>query len=66
MPSVDPFRVRCLEIRGSAEAVRSPADPATGADGAIIRIRPKRIISVGINKEFDMAAPAADNRDVEG
>jgi pyridoxamine 5'-phosphate oxidase family protein len=63
--SHDPFRARCLEIRGEAEAVRGPADPATGADGAVIRIRPRRIISFGINAELDMAAPAADNRDVE-
>jgi pyridoxamine 5'-phosphate oxidase family protein len=65
VPSLDPYRIRCLEIRGTAEAVRGPADPATGADGAIIRIHPKRVISIGINKEFDVAAPAADTRDVE-
>lgn len=64
VPSLDPFRVRCLEVRGWAEAVRTPADEATGADGAIIRIHPKRIISFGINTEFDMNAVAADNRDV--
>ena len=63
--SLEPLRVRCLEIRGSAEAVRGPADPAAGADGAVIRIRPKRIISFGINAELDMAAPTSDNRDVE-
>jgi pyridoxamine 5'-phosphate oxidase family protein len=64
--SLEPFHPRCLEIRGSAEAVRGPADPATGSDGAVIRIRPKRIISFGINSGFDMATVAADNRDVEG
>lgn len=37
VPSVDPWRVRCLEIRGRAETV-----------GAIIRIHPRRIISFGI------------------
>ena len=63
--SLEPLRVRCLEIRGSAEAVRGPADPAAGADGAVIRIRPKRIISFGINAELDMSAPTSDNRDVE-
>lgn len=49
VPSVDPWRVRCVEIRGRAEAV----DPSTGAagrgDGAIIRIHPRRIISFGIS-----------------
>ena len=66
VPSLEPFRVRCLEIRGVAEAVRGPGDPATGSDGAIIRIRPKRIISFGINSEFDSGRLDADNRDVEG
>ena len=66
VPSLDPFQARCLEIRGSAETVRGPADPDTGSDGAIIRIRPKRIISFGINSDFDMATFTADNRDVEG
>lgn len=37
VPSVDPWRVRCLEIRGRGEVV-----------GAIIRINPRRIISFGI------------------
>lgn len=63
--SREPFHPRCLEVRGSAEAVRGPGDPAVGGDGAIIRIRPKRIISFGINSDFDMATVAADNRDVE-
>lgn len=64
IPSEDPFQVRCLEIRGTAEAVRGPGDPASGDDGAVIRIRPRRIISFGINAEFDMATVATDNRDV--
>lgn len=64
--SLDPFLPRCLEIRGSAEAVRGPGDPAAGDDGAVIRIRPKRIISFGVNSAFDMATVSADCRDVEG
>jgi pyridoxamine 5'-phosphate oxidase family protein len=43
LPSVDPWRVRCLEIRGVAEAVQPP-----GGD-AVIRIHPRRIISFGID-----------------
>jgi pyridoxamine 5'-phosphate oxidase family protein len=39
VPSVDPWRVRCLEIRGRGEAV-----------GEIIRIHPRRIISFGIDE----------------
>jgi pyridoxamine 5'-phosphate oxidase family protein len=62
--SLDPYQVRCLEIRGSAEAVHGEANPAVGGDGGIIRIHPKRIISIGINQEFDMNNPKSDNRDV--
>jgi pyridoxamine 5'-phosphate oxidase family protein len=51
--SVKPWRVRCLEIRGHAEAIETPTDatygPATGIDGAVIRIHPGRIISFGID-----------------
>jgi pyridoxamine 5'-phosphate oxidase family protein len=51
--SVDPWTVRCLEIRGTAEALEQPTDvagPVYGA-GAIIRIRPTRIISYGIDPD---------------
>jgi pyridoxamine 5'-phosphate oxidase family protein len=43
LPSVDPWRVRCLEIRGVGEALAPP-----GGD-ALIRIHPRRIISFGID-----------------
>jgi pyridoxamine 5'-phosphate oxidase family protein len=50
--SRSPWRVRCLEIRGTAEQATTPR--ATGAyggalDTAIIRITPTRIISFGID-----------------
>ncbi|MGU3499992.1 PPOX class F420-dependent oxidoreductase [Mycobacterium sp. C31M] len=50
--SRDPWRVRCLEIRGTAEHAQVPA--AVGGSGdpldeAIIRITPTRIISFGID-----------------
>jgi pyridoxamine 5'-phosphate oxidase family protein len=53
LASIQPWRVRCLEIRGHAEAIAEPADSAYGAatggfDGAIIRVHPERIISFGI------------------
>lgn len=47
--SVQPWRVRCLEIRGLGEAIDSPSDSATGNTEAIIRIHPRRIISFGID-----------------
>jgi pyridoxamine 5'-phosphate oxidase family protein len=48
--SVDPWRVRCLEIRGHAEALTEAADSASRIPGAIIRIHPERIISFGIGQ----------------
>jgi len=56
LASVQPWRPRCVEIRGHAEAITEPTDSAwgTGAppgfDGAIIRIHPRRIISFGIDE----------------
>jgi pyridoxamine 5'-phosphate oxidase family protein len=50
--SRDPWTVRCLEIRGTAEAIAHPTDAVTSmGDGAIIRIRPQRIISWGIDPD---------------
>jgi pyridoxamine 5'-phosphate oxidase family protein len=48
--STQPWRVRCLEIRGIAEAVPGPSGPTPGHDGSIIRIVPRRIISFGIDQ----------------
>ena len=52
--SRDPWRVRCLEIRGIAEqAVIGASRGAAGdeLDSAIIRVTPKRIISFGIDDQ---------------
>jgi pyridoxamine 5'-phosphate oxidase family protein len=65
IPSLDPWRVRCLEIRGVAEAVPGPKEAAGDLDGAIIRITPRRIISYGIevpDQEPHELTP--NNRDV--
>jgi pyridoxamine 5'-phosphate oxidase family protein len=57
VPSVNPWTVRCLEIRGHGEAIATPADSAyespspAGVDGAIIRIHPARVISFGLGEE---------------
>jgi len=57
--SHDPWRVRCLEIRGTAEQAE-----AAGGD-AIIRITPKRIISFGIDDtDTDPHDLVPDSRDV--
>jgi pyridoxamine 5'-phosphate oxidase family protein len=47
--SVEPWRVRCLEIRGLGEAIEAQSSSATGSTGAIIRIHPRRIISFGLD-----------------
>ncbi len=47
--SVSPWRVRGVEIRGSAEALGDPLDPAIAVgDGAIIRILPERVVAWGV------------------
>jgi len=52
--SRDPWRVRCLEIRGTAEQAETPAARTPSGDEldtAIIRITPGRIISFGIDDQ---------------
>jgi len=67
--SRDPWRVRCLEIRGTAE--QSETDAGTtepngdSLDAAIIRITPRRIISFGIDDtDTEPHLLTADSRDV--
>lgn len=47
--SREPWRVRCVEIRGHAEAISGSDGPWSGTDGAIIRVHPQRIISFGLH-----------------
>lgn len=49
--SLNPWTVRCLEIRGDAEALSEPADSAGHVRGPIIRIHPRRVISFGIDAD---------------
>jgi pyridoxamine 5'-phosphate oxidase family protein len=48
--SVQPWRVRFLEIRGPAEAVPSREHGDGKPDTALIRIRPSRVLSFGIEE----------------
>jgi pyridoxamine 5'-phosphate oxidase family protein len=48
IPSRDPWQVRFLEIRGTAEAI--PGTDQAGEGGAFIRIRPTKIISFGVEQ----------------
>jgi len=43
--------VRCLEIRGRAEALDDVDPPAPYFSRQVIRIHPERIISFGINAD---------------
>ena len=67
--SRNPWRVRCLEIRGTAEQAesgeRSREPNNAEIDTAIIRITPRRIISFGIDDtETEPHKLATDSRDV--
>jgi pyridoxamine 5'-phosphate oxidase family protein len=66
--SRDPWRVRCLEIRGVAEQAEIPPQHTAVSDHldtAIIRVTPKRIISFGIDdQETEPHQLRADIRDV--
>jgi pyridoxamine 5'-phosphate oxidase family protein len=46
--SFDPWVVRCLEVRGTAEALTDQTPPNPYMSGEVIRIRPRRIISWGL------------------
>jgi len=63
--SMQPRRVRCLEIRGHAEAIEDPTDTVGELDGAIIRVHPRRIISFGIDEgDLDPHLLTPNNRNV--
>ena len=48
VPSTNPWRVRCLEIRGRAEALVDVGLPDNPFDDAVIRIHPERILAFGV------------------
>jgi pyridoxamine 5'-phosphate oxidase family protein len=55
--SRDPWRVRCLEIRGVAEAISDPP---------LIRLRPQRVISFGIDEpDTEAHSLTVSKRDVD-
>ena len=63
--SVSPWRVRCVEIRGTAEAVPAAAAQGPAGDGAIIRLHPRRIISFGLDQpDTEPHELTPDSRDV--
>lgn len=49
--SLDPWTVRCLEVRGLAETLTDQPAPNPYFTGEIIGIRPRRIISWGLGPD---------------
>lgn len=47
--SVQPWRVRCLEIRGTAEALTGVETYIGDSPGELIRIHPERVIAFGLD-----------------
>jgi pyridoxamine 5'-phosphate oxidase family protein len=65
LASVDPWRVRCLEIRGYGEAMEVPEGSSANFGGPVIRIHPKRVISSGIDDtDTEPHKLVANNRNV--
>ena len=46
--SYQPWKVRCVEIRGHAEALTGQPAPRPGMSNEIIRIHPARVIAFGL------------------
>ena len=49
LASVQPWRVRCVEIRGRGEALRDQSGQLPGFSAEIIRVYPERVISFGLD-----------------
>jgi pyridoxamine 5'-phosphate oxidase family protein len=49
--SLNPWVVRCLEIRGQAEALTGQEPPMPSMSRELIRIHPRRIISWGLGAD---------------
>ena len=56
--SVDPWKVRGIEIRGEAEALTGQPPYMSGFSGEIVRIHPSRILSWGLDSDDHYAMNA--------
>ncbi|HKD96782.1 MAG TPA: PPOX class F420-dependent oxidoreductase [Micromonosporaceae bacterium] len=54
--SLDPWTVRCLEIRGTAEALTDVDPPNAYFSREVIRIHPRRVISWGLGPDGKAAS----------
>ncbi len=58
LASVEPWRVRCVEIRGVAEAIEDESGP-------VIRLHPKRVIAFGIDEpDTDAHSLSTNSRNI--
>lgn len=51
LESIDPWRPRGIEIRGIAEAIDDAAPQRPGYSSGLIRIRPTRVLSWGLDSD---------------
>lgn len=59
--SLEPYEIRGVEVRGTAEAIEDVDPPFPHQERAIIRIHPERIISWGIDGgSFDFTSRRAE------
>jgi pyridoxamine 5'-phosphate oxidase family protein len=57
--STDPWKMRMLEIRGTVEMLMNPTDLVRpGGDGAVMRVHPAKIISMGVDPDVPFSRPA--------
>lgn len=56
--SVDPWRVRCLEIRADAEAIEIEGRP-------LLRLHPRRVISFGLDEDREAHEMTFHSRNIE-
>lgn len=60
--SQQPFQARMLEIRGTVELLTNPADLVReGGDGAVIRLHPRKIISMGIDPDVPFSRTVGES-----
>ena len=58
LASIDPWRVRCIEIRATAEAVEIDGVPT-------IRLHPRQVISFGLDEDVEAHELTVNSRHVE-
>ncbi len=62
VPSVNPWTVRGIEVRGEAEVLTGGKEIMRGFDSEMFRIKPKRIVSWGIEGKPFARSVSAERR----